>query len=103
MRMMEQAIVEQSLDSLAFEESPAPLVVTQNRYVMRCNRAFAGLFVYTVVALEGELILKLYPCSAVYYEIGHRCMAALEGKLLNLEDRIMQHLFGTIYYTQTPL
>ncbi len=100
MNQVEREVISQSLDSLAFEESPAPLIVTQHRYVMRCNYAFADLFGYAVADLEGELILKLYPCSADYYEIGQRCMAALQGKRHYEDERFMQHHNGTIFWAK---
>src|SRR5690606_6876763 len=75
-----KAMSDPELEELAFRESPAPQIITQNRKILRCNHAFANLFGYTVEELTGELILKLYPCSADYYEIGERCLKALQDK-----------------------
>lgn len=100
MSVLESEVLENDLDNLAFEESPAPLVVTRQRYIMRCNRAFATLFGYVVNDLEGELILKLYPCSADYYAIGQRCMSAIQGKRNYEDERFMQHSNGTIFWAR---
>lgn len=91
---------ELDLDDIAFAASPAPLIVTQHRRIKRCNHAFANLFGYQVSDLEGELILKLYPCSADYYAIGDRCMKAMENKKYYEDERFMQHQDGNIFWAR---
>lgn len=90
----------QNLDGLAFGESPAPQIITENRHILRCNKAFAKLFGFTPHELEGELILKLYPCSADYYAIGDRCMKALESTHSYEDERFMQHRDGHIFWAR---
>lgn len=88
------------LDDIAFSASPAPLIVTQHRRITRCNYAFADLFGYRVSDLEGELILKLYPCSADYYAIGERCQRAMANKRTYEDERFMQHKNGQIFWAR---
>ncbi len=87
-------------DRIAFHESPAPLVITQQRRIRRCNRAFAALFGYDVESLEGEMILKLYPCTADYYAIGERCMKILLNNPTCEDERFMQHHNGEIFWAR---
>lgn len=89
-----------NLSQLAFEESPAPLVVTQNRQILRCNKAFARLFGYSIKALEGEPLIKLYPSRADYYSIGKRCINALKSTKSYEDERFMQHRDGTVFWAR---
>lgn len=89
-----------NLDSLAFEESPAAQIITTDRRILRCNKAFATLFGYTVSELESELILKLYPTSADYQQIGERCLKALQDTTSYEDERFMQHKNGQIFWTR---
>lgn len=91
---------ELDLDRLAFSESPAPQVITQQRRILRCNKAFAALFGYQAHELEGELILKLYPCSADYYAIGERCMKTLQSTQSYEDERFMQHRDRQIFWAR---
>jgi len=88
------------LEELAFRESPSPLIMTEHRSILRCNKAFALLFGYAVDELTGELILKLYPCSADYYEIGERCLNALRHHTTYEDERFMQHRSKEIFWTR---
>ena len=88
------------LDSLAFEESPAAQIITNDRRILRCNKSFACLFGYTVAELENQLILKLYPTSADYHEIGDRCLKALQDSTSYEDERFMQHKNGQIFWAR---
>ncbi len=93
-------MLDSHLEELAFRESPAPQIITRNRTLLRCNKAFAALFGYEVEDLEGELILKLYPSSADYYEIGERCLRALRVKTSYEDERFMQHRDRQIFWAR---
>lgn len=88
------------LTPLAFEESPAAQVITHDRHILRCNKSFASLFGYSVAELENELILKLYPTSADYRQIGDRCLKALEVSTSYEDERFMQHEDGQIFWAR---
>ncbi len=88
------------LEELAFRESPSPLIITEHRRILRCNKAFASLFGYSVEELADELILKLYPCSADYYEIGERCLQALRHNTTYEDERFMQHRSKEIFWAR---
>lgn len=99
--MFNQALPrEQDLANIAFLESPAPLVITNDRKILRCNNAFARLFGYEKEDLEGELIIKLYPCSADYYTIGNRCLEALKDTNSYEDERFMQHKNRQIFWAR---
>jgi len=93
-------MTETQLEELAFRESPSPLIMTEHRRILRCNKAFASLFGYSVEELTGELILKLYPCSADYYEIGERCLNALRHNTAYEDERFMQHRSKEIFWAR---
>jgi len=88
------------LDSLTFEESPAAQIITNDRRILRCNKAFATLFGYSVEELENQLILKLYPTSADYHQIGERCLNALQASTRYEDERFMQHKSGQIFWAR---
>lgn len=109
MNTVSDLISEVSLEELAFRESPSPQIITEHRCIRRCNRSFAALFGYSMEALTGELVLKLYPCQSDYYEIGRRCLNAMLDKTTYEDERFMQHRNGEIFWarargiTLTPL
>src|SRR5690606_36698313 len=99
-RSLGKTMPSQNLEELAFRESPAPQIITERRHILRCNQAFAALFGHEVEELEGELILKLYPSSADYYEIGDRCLRALRDKTTYEDERFMQHRDRQIFWAR---
>ena len=88
------------LGTLAFDETPAPQVITSDRRILKCNKAFAGLFGYEIQELENELILKLYPTTADYRQIGERCLKALRHSTHYEDERFMQHRNGQIFWAR---
>lgn len=88
------------LNSLAFEESPASQIISHDRRILKCNKSFATLFGFTVDELENELILKLYPTSADYHQIGERCLKVLQVSTRYEDERFMQHRDGQIFWAR---
>jgi|SRR5690625_658386 len=88
------------LERLAFMESPAPQLVASERRIKECNKAFAALFGYEREELIGEAILRLYPSSADYYQIGERCLKALETNIHYEDERFMQHKNKEIFWAR---
>lgn len=88
------------LEELAFRESPSPQLITGHRRMLRCNRAFATLFGYSIDELTNELVLTLYPNQSDYLEIGERCMNALRHNTTYEDERFMQHRSGEIFWTR---
>jgi len=88
------------LNGLAFEESPAAQIISHDRRILKCNKSFATLFGFTVEELENELILKLYPTSADYLQIGERCLKALQVSTRYEDERFMQHRDGQIFWAR---
>lgn len=85
---------------LAFLESPAPQIVTSHRRIKESNKAFANLFGFEREELIDESILKLYPSSADYYQIGDRCLNALQTNTHYEDERFMQHKNKEIFWTR---
>lgn len=88
------------LNELAFKESPAPQIITENRRILQCNKAFAALFGFSIDELTNELILRLYPNRADYHEIGERCLRALHDSTSYEDERFMQHKNGQIFWAR---
>lgn len=98
-----------STPELAYAESPAPLMVTSNRRVKDCNKAFAALFGYAKHELLGELVAKIYPTTVDFERIGARCFDWLKTHNSYEDERFMQHKNREIFWarargvTLTPL
>ena len=100
----------QDLERLAFQVSPAPQVITEDRRMLDFNHAFLGLFGYEREDLGQELILKLYPSQADYQTIGERSLSWLRNARNGAysDERFMQHRSGEMFwarangYTLTP-
>lgn len=98
--LKDHAVVTSDLNTLAFEESPAAQVITNDRRILRCNKAFGTLFGYPLEELENELILKLYPTTADYRDIGERCLKALRVSTSYEDERFMQNKDGQIFWAR---
>ncbi|WP_348699772.1 LuxR C-terminal-related transcriptional regulator [Ectopseudomonas khazarica] len=100
----------QDLERLAFQVSPAPQMITGDRYILELNDAFAALFGYRREEMIGELLLKLYPSRADYQAIGARSLNWLRHAENGAysDERFMQHRSGEVFwarargYTLTP-
>lgn len=85
---------------LAFQESPAPLVVTHNRTMIELNYSFASMFGYSREALLGQLIRQLYPSQADYQAIGERSLNWLQRNSTYSDERFMQHRDGEVFWAR---
>lgn len=100
----------EDLERLAFQVSPAPQVITNNRRMVNFNEAFLALFGYRRGDLLDQLILKLYPSQADYHAIGARSLSWLLNARNGAysDERFMQHASGEVFwahangYTLTP-
>ena len=98
----------QDLERVAFQVSPAPQVITHQRKMFDFNNAFLRLFGYEREALQGQLMLKLYPSKVDYNSIGERCLCSLRSTSSYSDERFMEHRNGEVFwarasgYTLTP-
>lgn len=84
--------------SVAFEVSPAPQLITNQRLMHGFNAAFLWIFGYTREEFLGELILKLYPSQADYQAIGERCLSYLRINSSYSDDRFVQLRDGDVFW-----
>lgn len=85
---------------LAFNESPAPQLITKHRIIGECNHAFSRLFGYSREELVGESILRLYPSLADYDAIGKKCLESLQNNVYYEDERFMQHKSRLIFWAR---
>ncbi len=90
-----------ALAELAFMESPAPLLITSNRLVRDCNKAFAALFGYERDELIGALVLKLYPTTVDFERVGARCFNWLKTHTVYEDERFMQRKNREIFWASS--
>lgn len=90
----------EQIRQLAFQESPAPQVVTRDRKIYDCNKAFACLFGYSQNELIEEQILELYPSTEEYDFTGGRCLEWLQNHTSYEDERFMQHKNGEIFWAR---
>ncbi|RZS76921.1 LuxR C-terminal-related transcriptional regulator [Pigmentiphaga kullae] len=83
---------------LAFELAPVGLLVTRDRVIERCNRAFAGMFGYSRQQLVGQTTEMLYPSHSEYEDIGARGVRSMLAEGIHRDERIMVHRNGELFW-----
>jgi len=86
---------------LVFQESPAPQLITQDRKISDCNKAFARLFGYSREELIEEQVLKLYPSATDYDFTGGQCLQWLQTHSTYEDERFMQRKNGEIFWARS--
>lgn len=89
--------------TLAFEHSPAPMVVLSYRFIKECNVAFSQLFGYQRDELLNCSMQKLFPSVQDFEKIGNEALSGLtlqSGQTYS-DQRFMRHQSGEIFWTQT--
>ncbi|VCU69561.1 Tetrathionate response regulatory protein TtrR [Pigmentiphaga humi] len=76
---------------LAFDLAPIGLLVTRDRVIERCNRAFVEMFGYSRQQLLGQTTEMLYPSHAEYEDIGARGVRSMLAEGVHRDERIMIH------------
>ena len=88
-------------DELAFTYAPIGLVVTENRVIRDCNRAFAAMFGYDRDALQGQTFAMLYPSDEEFKNIRDRGTTALRETNSYWDERIMARKDGSLFWCRT--
>lgn len=89
------------LVTVAFENAPCAIVLTRNRIVMECNRAFCELFGYEKNELLRQLTLKLYPSYEDYLTIGEFRYKELLQRSQCIDERFMKNKMGEVFWCMT--
>ena len=90
-------------NKLAFDFSPAPIVVLSNRHMVEMNHAFAQMFGYEREELLHHSIIKIFPSIEDYEKVGNDALQSLlqKNSLHYSDQRFMQHKSGEIFWTHT--
>lgn len=82
-----------------FEHAPLGLVISRDRMIGRCNRAFCAMFGY---AREGELAGKslslLYPSTEEFQRIGTIGLKQMRATGFYVDERIMKRRDGELFW-----
>ena len=83
---------------LAFDLAPVGLLVTRERIIERCNRAFARMFGYASADLVGHSTERLYPSHTEFENIGARGARGMLAGYDYRDERIMLHRDGRMFW-----
>ena len=88
---------------LAFDYSPAAIVVLSQRRIMQLNPAFEQLFGYSHAELIGQSIALLFPSIEDYEKVGTDALNGLsqQDSVFYSDQRFMQHQNGELFWTRT--
>lgn len=84
--------------AIGFDRAPVALCVTRQRVVAGCNRAFAGLFGYSVEELVGHSIAMLYPSRQEFRSIGQRGYPRMQHGRRYQDERLMRRRDGELIW-----
>ncbi|MBS7351140.1 MAG: PAS and helix-turn-helix domain-containing protein [Comamonas sp.] len=85
---------------LAFDWAPVGLLVSRQRIVQSCNRAFGLMFGYSPGALEGQSLACLYPSQEEFTHTGDRALQAMQKRAQYADERIMRRADGSLFWCQ---
>jgi PAS domain S-box-containing protein len=90
-------------NKLAFDFSPAPIVVLSYRYIVKINMAFANMFGYKCESLINQSIVKIFPSIEDYEKVGNDALNSLSKKksVFYSDQRFMQHKNGELFWVHT--
>ncbi len=83
---------------LAFEMAPVGLLVSRQRVVQSCNRAFSDMFGYALDALPGMSLECLYPSADEFLHIGERAFSSMRDTGVYSDDRIMRKFSSELFW-----
>lgn len=88
----------QGLDALAFEHAPIGIVLTEDRIIRACNRAFAEMFGYERDELIDQSFRMLYPSNKEFEAIREVGFEALRETGRYADERVMPRRDGTLFW-----
>ena len=86
------------LDLIAFSMAPVGVVMTENRVIRTCNRAFATMFGYGVDDLRDQSFAILYPSHEEFVRIRNVGVVPLRETGRYSDERIMARADGTLFW-----
>jgi PAS domain S-box-containing protein len=95
---IEEAFARGEFAALGFAEAPIGLVITENRVIRACNRAFAAMFGYEVAELKDSSFAILYPSQREFVDIRDKGVKDLREKNRYWDERIMARRDGKLFW-----
>ena len=86
------------LVTMAFENAPIGIVMTESRMIVTCNPAFAGMFRYRRDELVGASFAILYPSMEEFVKIRNIGVPALKRYNKYSDERIMARKDGSLFW-----
>ena len=87
-----------AFSELAYAFAPVGLVITENRVIRDCNRAFAEMFGYAEGELKDQVFSMLYPSDEEFSNIRDRGVKQLRETNTYWDERIMARKDGTLFW-----
>jgi PAS domain S-box-containing protein len=84
--------------AIAYAFAPVGLVITENRVIRDCNRAFAEMFGYDVPELRDKLFAILYPSDEEFVNVRDRGVKQLRETNTYWDERIMARKDGALFW-----
>ncbi|TXL64710.1 LuxR C-terminal-related transcriptional regulator [Zeimonas arvi] len=78
--------------------APLGLCLSRERTIAWCNPAFARMFGYEPVELEGTSLERLYPSSQEFARIGERGLRRMQATGEYGDERLMRHRSGRLIW-----
>ncbi|MFY0679168.1 MAG: PAS and helix-turn-helix domain-containing protein [Thalassovita sp.] len=79
-----------ALDTLAFENAPMGLALTEHRIIRSCNTSFAKMFGYRKEQLLGQSFRLLYGTDQEFHQVRDIGLEPLRQSLPYTDERIMR-------------
>lgn len=83
------------LDTLAFEQAPMGLALTEQRIIRSCNESFAEMFGYEKSQLLGQSFRLLYGTDQEFHQVRDIGLAPLRQSHPYTDERIMRCADGS--------
>ena len=95
---IDEAYRKGEFSELAYAFAPVGLVITENRVIRDCNRAFAEMFGYAEGELKDQVFSMLYPSDEEFSNIRDRGVKQLRETNTYWDERIMARKDGTLFW-----
>ena len=82
------------LETLAFDQAPMGIALTENRIIRACNDTFARMFGFEKSDLVGQSFRLLYGTDQEFHQIRDIGLEPLRQSLPYSDERIMRHRDG---------
>lgn len=86
------------LETLAFDQAPMGIALTEHRMIRACNDTFAQMFGFAKPELIGQSFRLLYGTDQEFHQIRDIGLEPLRQSLPYSDERIMRHRDGTQFW-----